>query len=139
MSKQNPTHLAGGARRAQFVIGAEVDAPVELKNLSDEPREELAIEPVDRTRTYKRLTPKGDQMLVQRREAENVSAGGILLADSGKDKPAEGVVLSVGPKVSDIKVGDHVIFGIYAGTEYPWGTETLLFMREEEVIATVEE
>jgi co-chaperonin GroES (HSP10) len=44
-----------------------------------------------------------------------------------------------GPKVKNVYTEDHIIFGKYAGTEYPWGSESLLFMREEEVIATLEE
>ena len=142
MSKQNATNLAGGQRRAQFVTGNnDINAPVELKNLSSEPRTEIEVTPADRTRTLKRLTPKGDQILVQRRAAENISAGGLVIPDEAqaKDKPAEGTVMAIGPKVDDVRVGDHILFGIYAGTEYPWGVETLLFMREEEIIATVEE
>ena len=142
MSKQNATNLAGGQRRAQFVTGNnDINAPVELKNLSTEPRMEIEVTPADRTRTLKRLTPKGDQILVQRREAENISAGGLVIPEEAqaKDKPAEGVVMAVGPNVNDVKVGDHVLFGLYAGTEYAFGIEVLLFMAESEVIATVEE
>jgi len=67
--------------------------------------------------------------------------GGLYIPDEVKDKdrPAEGVVVAKGPKVKNVYTEDHIIFGKYAGTEYPWGSESLLFMREEEVIATLEE
>jgi chaperonin GroES len=145
MAKQNqsPTFLAAGQRKANFVTGANVDDKVNINPgiLSSEPREKFKAVKVDHTRKMKRLTPKGDQILVKRREPENISAGGILIAPVAveKDKPAEGTVQAVGPQVKDIFVNDHIIFGLYAGTEYKWGTETLLFMAESEVIATVEE
>lgn len=139
MSKQNPTNLAGGQRRAQFSMGSNPGDEIELKNLSDEARDETVVAPVDRTRTYKKITPKGDMLWVKRREAEDISAGGIIIPDDGKDHPLEGTVISVGKSVEDIKEGEHIIFGRYAGTEYPFGGETLLFMRESEVIATVED
>ena len=134
--------LAKGGRSAQFpAANTDVNAPIELLNVSSEPREEFIPIEIDRTRKVKRLVPKGDQILVQRREAENISAGGIIIADETKekDRPAEGVILEVGPKVKDLKKGEHIIFGLYAGTEYPWGAEKLLFMREEEVISGVED
>lgn len=142
MSKQNPTHLAAGAAKANFVQGAGVNDEVIINPgivAPEETREELVIEPIDRSRPYKKLTPKQDQILVQRREPENITVGGLIIPDESKDKPAEGTVLSIGPKVMDLKEGDHIIFGQYSGTEYKWGVETLLFMREEEIIATVEE
>jgi chaperonin GroES len=139
---QNPTNLAGGQRRAQFVIGANVGDEVELKNISTEARDDSwaeNVEKVDRTRHAKKITPKGDMLWVRRTEAENLSAGGLIIPDEGKDRPLEGTVISVGRKVEDIKEGEHVIFGRYSGTEYPWGDELLLFMREDEIIATVED
>lgn len=134
--------LARGARSAQFAAGSnQVNDDVELKNISLEPREEIEPVVIDRTRKVKRITPKGDMLLVQRRAAEDISAGGLLIPDEARDKdrPAEGVIVTIGPEVENLKEGDHIIFGKYAGTEYPWGGETLLFMREDEVIATVEE
>ena len=142
MSKQNPTNLAGGQRRATFVTGSnDVNAPVELKNLSNEPREEIQPVFIDRTRKVKQIEPLNDQIHIERRESEQVSAGGILIADSirEQDKPAEGVIISIGPKVQYVAPGDHVIFGKYSGTEYPFGGETILFIREEEVIARIKE
>jgi chaperonin GroES len=133
--------LAAGFRTAQFAAGDNNTGDAELKNLSSEPREDVAPVEIDRTRRVKRIQPKGEYILVQRREPENISAGGLFIPEAVKeqDRPAEGVVLAVGYNVRMLSVGNHIIFGKYAGTEYPWGTESLLFMREEEVIATVEE
>ena len=144
--------LARGARSAQFAAGVG-KGKAELKNLSTEPRNSVKQVEIDRKRTYKRIVPKGDMLLIERREPENISAGGVLIPDEGKDHPAEGVILAMGPAVNHIidtetaslydkngyKVGDHIIFGKYAGTEYPWGGETLLFMRQDEIIAVVED
>ena len=133
--------LAAGYRSAQFAAGDNNTGDAELKNLSDEPRMDITPVVIDRTRTAKHITPKGDYIHVQRRAPENFSAGGLVIPDEAvaADRPAEGVILAVGPKVDSLGVGDHIIFGKYAGTEYPWGAEFLLFMRGEEVIATVED
>ena len=132
--------LARGAKFAQFAAG-DNKGDIELKNMSSEPREDIVPVEIDRTRRAKRIQPKGEYILVQRREPENISAGGLFIPEAVKeqDRPAEGVVLAVGYKVSSCRSEAHIIFGKYAGTEYPWGTEYLLFMREEEVIATVED
>lgn len=134
--------LAAGARKATFVIGAQtIDAPVELKNLSSEPRTNTPQVEIDRTRKVKRIVPRGDNILVERRESENVSAGGIFIPQDAqdKDRPAEGVIIEKGSKVRGLYIEDHIIFGKYAGTEYPFGGQTLLFMREDEVIAVLED
>lgn len=142
-TNQSPTFLAAGQKRANFVIGANAGDDVQINKgiLSTEPRFEDKVEIVEpKKRTCKRITPKQDQLLVQRREPENLSAGGLLIIpEENKDKPAEGTVLSIGPLVTGIKEGDHIIFGKYSGTEFPFGPEVLLFMREDEVIATIEE
>ena len=133
--------LAAGARKATFVIGADVDAPVELKNLSNEPRMETEQVEIDRTRKVRRIVPQGDNLLVERRESEDVSAGGILIPQDtqDKDRPAEGVIIAVGPRVKSLSAGQRVLFGRYSGVEYPFGGQVLLFVREDEVIAIVEE
>ncbi len=133
--------LAAGFRTAQFAAGDNNTGDAELKNLSSEPREDIAPVEIDRTRATKRIVPKGEYILVQRREPENLSAGGLFIPETVReqDRPAEGVVLATGSKVTEYLTGAHIIFGKYAGTEYPWGTESLLFMREDEIIATVEE
>ena len=90
------------------------------------------------------IKPLHDRVVVRRLEEEKVSAGGIVLPDSAKEKPAEGEVVAVGPgKASDagtviamsVKVGDKVLFGKYAGQEVKVDGEELLVMREDDIIA----
>ena len=93
-----------------------------------------------------KLTPLGDRVLVKRCEAEEKTAGGIVLPDSAKEKPREGEVMAVGGgKVTDsgdrapltVKKGDRVLFTSYAGNEVKVdGTEYLL-MREDDILAIV--
>ncbi len=90
------------------------------------------------------IKPLHDRVVVRRMEEEEVSAGGIVLPDSAKEKPAEGEVIAVGPgKAADngstitmsVKVGDKVLFGKYAGQEVTVDGEELLVMREDDIIA----
>jgi chaperonin GroES len=95
-----------------------------------------------------KVKPLGNRILVKRAEPK-ASKGGILLPDASKEKPKQGEVLAVGPgKVDDhgkfekmqIKVGDKVIFGSYAGTEVKLpnlGEEGYIIMSEDEVLAVV--
>jgi chaperonin GroES len=146
--------LAAGYKTAQFAAGNNT-GEIELKNVSTEPRNEFTPVEIDRTRKVRRIVPKGDTLLVSRRAAENLSAGGLVIPEEAieKERPAEGVIEAMGPKcgqdserptidsisTNNLHVGDHIIFGKYAGTEYPWGGETLLFMSETEVIAVIED
>ena len=90
------------------------------------------------------IKPLHDRVVVRRLEEEQVSAGGIVLPDSAKEKPAEGEVIAVGPgKTADsgavvamaVKVGDKVLFGKYAGQEVKVDGEELIVMREDDIIA----
>ncbi|GAB6035324.1 co-chaperone GroES [Galenea microaerophila] len=90
------------------------------------------------------IKPLHDRVVVRRMEEEEVSAGGIVLPDSAKEKPAEGEIVAVGPgKIADngstiamsVKVGDKVLFGKYAGQEVVVDGEELLVMREDDIIA----
>jgi chaperonin GroES len=90
------------------------------------------------------LTPLGDKVVVQRTEAEETTAGGIVLPDSAKQKPAEGRVLSVGDgRLSkdgarvplQVHDGDRVIFSSYAGTEIEVDGQTLLILSESDILA----
>ena len=92
------------------------------------------------------LKPLGDRIVVKRLEAEQTTKGGIVLPDSAKEKPKEGEVAAVGTgKVLDsgevqklqVKVGDRVMFGSYAGTEVTVGSEEYLIMSESDVLAIV--
>ena len=89
----------------------------------------------------------GDRVVVQREEAEEVTAGGIVLPDSAKDKPARGTIVSVGDgRLLDdglrsefqVKVGDRVLFSSYAGEQFKIGDDELLLMREEDILAVIE-
>jgi len=93
-----------------------------------------------------KLQPLGDRLVVERAESESVTAGGIVLPDSAKDKPARGVVISVGDgRLLDdgsrapfqVKEGDLVLFTSYAGEEFKVGDRELLLMREEDVLAVI--
>jgi chaperonin GroES len=94
------------------------------------------------------LKPLGDRIVVQRKEAGEMTKGGIILPDTAKEKPQIGKVLAVGDgkilkdgKVQPLQVkkGDTVLFSSYAGDEFKIGTEKVLLMREEDVLAVVEE
>lgn len=92
------------------------------------------------------IQPLGDRVIVQRAEAEEKTAGGILLPETAKDKPKEGRVLAVGDgKIMDdgqrqkmnLKVGDRVLFTSYAGTEIKYQGEEYLIMSENDVLAVI--
>jgi len=91
-----------------------------------------------------KLVPLGEKGVVKRIEPEEVTAGGIVLPDSAKEKPSEGRVLSVGDgrllkdgtrAKSQIRDGDRVIFSSYAGNEVSIDDEELLIMSEGDILA----
>jgi len=90
------------------------------------------------------LRPLGDRVVIEREEAEERTAGGIVLPDTAKDKPARGTVVSVGDgRLLDngkrvpfqVRVGDRVVFSSYAGDEFTLGERKLVLMREEDIFA----
>ena len=92
------------------------------------------------------LKPLGDRIVVKALEAEQQSAGGIILPDTAKEKPQRGEVLAVGPgktldsgKLStvDVKVGDKVVYSKYGGTEISNEGEDLLILQARDVLAIV--
>lgn len=94
-----------------------------------------------------KVRPLGDKVIVKRLEAEDKTAGGIVLPDSAKEKPKRGRVQSVGEgKLNDkgervplqVKRGDQILFTSYAGTEIKVEGEELLIMDESEILAIVE-
>jgi chaperonin GroES len=95
------------------------------------------------------ITPLHDRIVIRRFEAEEKTAGGILLPDTAKNKPQKGKVLKVGPgKVGkdgkrtplQLKEGDVVLFTNWAGDEFKGGGgDNILLMREEDVLAVLEE
>jgi chaperonin GroES len=91
-----------------------------------------------------KVKPLNDRVLVKRMEEVQITKGGILIPDTAKEKPIEGKVIAVGPgKMSDagnrmplqLKEGDRVLFGKYAGTEIKMEGEEYLMMREEDILA----
>jgi chaperonin GroES len=101
-----------------------------------------------KVKTKIKLQPLGDRVVVEREDAEKTTAGGIVLPDTAKDKPARGTVVSIGDgKLLDdgsrsamqVKKGDRVIFSSYAGETFKVGEDELLLMREDEILAIIEE
>ena len=97
-------------------------------------------------RAAMKLTPLDDKIVVQRLEAEEKTAGGIVIPDTAKEKPKEGKVIATGPGRTlddgsraemQVKKGDRILFGAYAGTEVEIGAEEYLVMSEEDVLAVV--
>ena len=93
------------------------------------------------------IRPLQDRIIVERLEEETMTAGGIIIPDSAKEKPQEGKVVAAGKgKVTedgkvlplDVKVGDKVLFGKYAGTEIKVDGKEFLMMREDDVLGVVE-
>ena len=90
-----------------------------------------------------KLTPLHDRIVVRRIEEAETTRGGIIIPDSAKDKPQEGEVIAVGRGKTndegkvfplDVKAGDRILFGKYAGTEIKIDGEEFLIMREEAVL-----
>ena len=93
------------------------------------------------------LRPLHDRVIVKRMEEERMSAGGIVIPDSATEKPVRGEVLAVGngkildngeKRPLDISAGDKILFGKYSGTEVKVDGEELLVMREEDIMAVIE-
>jgi chaperonin GroES len=91
--------------------------------------------------------PLHDRVLVRRVEAEEKTAGGIIIPDTAKEKPQEGEVVSVGTGVRsedgskitplDVKAGDKILFGKWSGTEVKVDGEDLLIMKESDILGIV--
>jgi len=94
-----------------------------------------------------KLRPLHDRVIVKRLEEERKTASGIVIPDTAAEKPDQGEVLAVGPgkrddsgkqNPPDVKVGDRVLFGKYAGQTVKVDGEELLVMREEDIMAVIE-
>ena len=94
------------------------------------------------------LRPLYDRVVIKRIEEQEQVRGGIIIPDTAKEKPQEGEVVAVGEGKAladgkrippDVKVGDRVLFGKYAGTEITVGDELLLIVREEEILSRIEQ
>lgn len=94
-----------------------------------------------------KLKPLLDRVVIKRVEEENKTAGGIIIPDTAKEKPSQGIIVSVGPGGRDdagheipmtLKVGDRVLFGKWSGTEVKIEGEDLIIMKESEVFGVLE-
>lgn len=89
-----------------------------------------------------KLKPLADRVIIQPTAAEEVTASGIIIPDSAKEKPLRGTVLAVGNGTKDeemvLKKGDKVLYGKYAGTEIEFNGDKVLVMRQNEVLAVIE-
>lgn len=90
------------------------------------------------------LKPLHDRLVVKRLEEDNTTPGGIVIPDAAKEKPSKGEVIAVGSgkpldngsvRPLEVKAGDKVLFGKYAGTETKWDGQEYLILREEDIIA----
>jgi chaperonin GroES len=93
------------------------------------------------------IQPLGDRVVIEREESEQVTAGGIVLPDTAKNKPVRGEVLAVGDgklmkngaRVPlQVRPGDRVVFTSYGGDEFKLGDREVVLMREEDILAILE-
>jgi chaperonin GroES len=94
-----------------------------------------------------KIQPLHDQVLVKRIESDEKTAGGIIIPDTAKEKPQEGRVVAAGSgrrdkqgkrTAMDVKKGDRILFGRYAGTEIKINGEEHLMMREDDILGVIE-
>jgi chaperonin GroES len=94
-----------------------------------------------------KFRPLHDRVVVRRVEEDTKTAGGIIIPDTAKEKPMQGVVVSVGPGARDeagklvaleVKAGDKVLFGKWSGTEVKINGEDLLIMKESDILGVLE-
>ena len=88
------------------------------------------------------IKPLSDRVIIKPLEMDKKTAGGLLLPDT-KEKPQEGIIINVGNGKKDepmtVKIGDHVLFSKYGGTEYKVNNETYLIMRESDIYAIIDD
>ena len=91
--------------------------------------------------------PLHDRVVVRRVDSEEKTAGGIIIPDTAKEKPSEGVIEAVGPGARDdsgklvpidVKVGDRILFGKWSGTEVKVDGQELLIMKESDIMGVIE-
>jgi chaperonin GroES len=87
------------------------------------------------------IKPLADRVIIEPAQAEQKTAGGIIIPDTVKEKPQRGMVVAVGPGKKDepmtVKVGDQVLYGKYAGTEITVEGKDYLIMRESDIVAII--
>ena len=94
-----------------------------------------------------KFRPLHDRVVVRRLEAEEKTAGGIIIPDTAKEKPMEGEIVAAGPGARDetgklvpldVKEGDRILFGKWSGTEVKLDGEELLIMKESDIMGIIE-
>ena len=85
------------------------------------------------------MKPLASNVLVKEDEVQEYSKGGILLTEESKEKPTSGTVVGVGRDVTDIAVGQKILYGKYAGTEVDSDGEKLVIMQDVEILGIIEE
>jgi chaperonin GroES len=94
-----------------------------------------------------KIRPLQDRIIIKRLESEEKTKGGIIIPDSAKEKPMEGKVVAVGPGklnekgtrvAPEVKAGDTILFGKYAGTEIKIDGEEHLILREDDIMGVIE-
>lgn len=87
------------------------------------------------------IKPLADRVIIEPAQAEEKTAGGIIIPDTAKEKPQKGIVLAIGEGKKDepmtVKVGDTVLYGKYAGTEISVEGNDYLIMRESDIVAII--
>jgi len=87
------------------------------------------------------IKPLADRVLIEPKEAETKTASGLFIPDTAKEKPQQGTVLAAGPGKKDepmeVKVGDVVLYGKYAGTEVTVDDKKLLIVRQSDILAVL--
>jgi len=135
----HPLLFAGRALSETIIVllGRRTDWRPRFQSHQSEPREERGM----------KIRPLGDRILLKRLQEEEKSKGGIIIPDTAKEKPQEGKVIAVGKgkvledgKVMplEVKAGDRVLFGKYAGTEVKIEGEEHLIVREDDILGIIE-
>jgi chaperonin GroES len=117
-------------------------SPIDAIGPTKKPRTRADEEDMAKTK----FRPLHDRVVVRRIEADNKTAGGIIIPDTAKEKPQEGEVIAVGPGGRDeagklvkldVKAGDRVLFGKWSGTEVKLDGEELLIMKESDIMGVI--
>ena len=108
----------------------------------------MATATATRSKTSTKLQPLGDRVVIKPLEREEMTRSGIVLPDTAKEKPQEGIVLAVGPGAlndegkrnpMDVKEGQKVLFAKYAGTEFKLDEEDYLIVGQKDILAIVKD
>ena len=88
-----------------------------------------------------KIKPLSDRVVIEQKKAEEKTASGLFIPDTAKEKPLQGVVIAVGPGTTDVKmevkVGDNVLYGKYAGTEVTIENNDYLILKQNDILAII--